>query len=1411
MKTAPIFISQEEHEKFSIEGRFVPRTTLETIPKTNEDKIRFQKINQDPQNILSIIKFQIDKIIEKGVKREARVFAIEVKKKDGMSWLSQKIYDYLKRQYKTFYYVTFSNRLYKPDRLPVIADIPDLFGRRKFIKAAIRNNLTIEGFLPYKPWFNWFLFILAGIISILIKGAEQVAKNESVGIAEGSNDFFDSYFLLSVGVGVGMSALLKFISTRNSLNEKGASMGKLIDRFRELEVNPGVDYENFIDELAKSMQFTSFPRIVIIDNFTMMDVTTKKIIKKYLSKYSTASKDAEFWIILEPPKMNDSFTNWLVFNKTKLDQNFYSNFVRTFGVTSIEVEEKQRLIQMLGVKEFNVEYEVLSKICEAQPSSNEEILLFLQNIMNGKGDNNFTKLQVKYLYILCVTSAIHQLYFTKSFFRKLLLESPDPNRRNLRGKILTEFLPDAKMSSDELSRAYDGIHQILKKFFNFNNSSEFYIPKEFTTTIIKNFANLGIVSPGLIHLFWTIRWGDNLAKHPLQTFWIEKMTEHIINADLSQIKDNELFIVVRNKYFEITINVIDWSLKTGGYSNIEALLETAYDFCINGSETDLTKVNQLLITSWDVYSILKKESIINIIMNISEYFNEEGPGSIEYVIEEKAKGNELIEGDDLLKAIFFDMIQMDDWTRTQSHFRSNILFGKTRVESINDNIISHSGLIALSIHPLLSRLVKSGLNLEKAKIIYDENHQDLPFKLINRIKKFSRFKERVLRDDSPLDYLTLSMALWNKTVNLIINELVTKEGLKKAVDLNQQITELVEVLFSKGKIGETSKIDQEQVVTNEEFIQTEYFLQTLVTEISLISIVYLVTNIVFYNRLLEYVKVLNSKQLESIKWIDPNDTADDQIINEIKDQINILNELLAFNLPPVKDLNSFNGYKFLESIDDLFTYQSIMWQRFDLESIGALLELRQMQFRNLLSDMLPDYFDELKQFSLSNILLKNYFTNWRNNLGVIAKLVGAGLYAKINSVGQARYFYQATEMIVSQSYGSRLKVEFAIIALNHASSHGQDLSLLAEYVLQYPTKSGRSYLMEVFENTPNDLKFSVFLRWKNSIPNMISPTKEDFEKEILKLPNLVKNETVKTKMRGLIRLNKFMEDIRKHKENINFDEQLSHWQDFKAFFFYADILSQCLSIKGSSSEKILDESYDTLQNPQEDTYNSYIRLAYNLFLKVEHMNSLKYTIDLPIDYMEKEIRNKAQILAPHENFNIYTILNIYRKTNKTDSAVTFWLSEKKKVEMERNLVNIFENGKFFILFKIQCDDLFRKRLLLSKLDISINTYFEIINSSTDEMKNYLWKWEREGKKIPAPINEGQISGHFLTLGSILFNANVIDQNHYLLEIEKINNLSFEHTQKLFQIIIKDNHIPSVFKDIYRNYSNRFRQYTVPKI
>lgn len=744
------FLVDEELALFAQPNRFHRRQVVKKpLDQTKSDSA--------PEELSSMVVSGLNAIIRK----QARSFychCVSVRIDDGMSWAAESVRQRVIADCPQFAVVGLGK---KED--PKIPQVTRLIGERRFLQAAVKHKLT-----------KWYLTLYLSQASLVIAGfgavgvlaaiANAVLKMYTPATIAGASQLKSPVFLAIAAAVTILGTISKVWSDRLAPGQKEASIKLLKDQLNEhekqaAEHQPSKQYTDFIEELARALQWVQQPRVVIVDNYERLDPTSRAVIEQYFRVHRKNANGSEYWLILElPDGQGLSHVIEIEGERYELDK---FDFFRQIPLSPKSIQE---LAQVLNLKEFPPGSTV-KWICHGGMLENgERTVKLLDEYRRDHPVNDEQYGDLEFYYLLSAASIPAVITFRRRDILSALIQ------RGQRSQILKLLLPNTKIGTDyaqsEFDRKLTNIQKEFNQFLESTSEGELTFLHEPARILEDRAESFGLQDSGLVHLYWSLFWFDGCRNQAPQAYLLRKLRCHVLKANVEKVPSPHLQAIV-SQVFDALIYTIENSLKTCLFSELPNLVEKAANFYgMKDLQERKKSLDKLLRPCWDVYSVLGDERILSTILQLQE-------------IRPNPAADIADPGPRTLTELFLQAVPMDDESRNslRTGFRNWTGRIHENGEAARRNADAFAGWFITGMAPLIPRTWVDGNLLESAL----DDRALLPACFRESTARINRQKTNV-----PMltDVMTLSMCLW--AVALRMNDEFSPDQIGLLTDMAEE-------------------------------------------------------------------------------------------------------------------------------------------------------------------------------------------------------------------------------------------------------------------------------------------------------------------------------------------------------------------------------------------------------------------------------------------------------------------------------------------------------------------------------------------------------------------------------------------------------------------------------------------------
>lgn len=861
-------------------GRFQPRCIIPTPLTPSVQKPASEELTTSVLARLRALSRKPDKWFG--------CYCIGVTPDDGMSWSAEAVAQQVAGQFRSYVVLPLSRQT-ATDSLPHIVQV---IGERNLMKAAVRRKLANwypTLYVSHAPLILACIFLLGGLIAVL----QALLKLWSPSTPTQANQLFDpKLFVLAGGLAI-LAIVAKLATDKLSTGKKKASIDEFVGELPGYEASTtqgAAAYWKFVEEAAKSLEWVEKPRIVIVDNYERLDLTTRRILKRYFQKHYQDAAGAEFWVIFES-------TDGPGFSKlVQQSENGYaqvSKEVSFFQQQLLTESALLRLNQFLG-RDDAPQYSTVKSVVAGTAQQVERVVSAVKAFTSEHPRKEGEYDELEFFYFLSLAASPGSIEFSKNELSSLL----SPKKLD-RSEVLRKILAGTGLNKGQFQ---EDIAATAVSFKDFVTSREraadtiVGLSSEVARILEEKAGQLSLPNAALVHLYWALFWFDSNQNRPPDAYRLRKLSHHVLHTEMRAVLNCSL----TRKFLSMVIYLISASMRSCLFRSLHPLLEKASNTYDSLEVQQRRKAEgELAGLCWEVYSVSGDELALAYLCKLQETETEEATASD--VQQDNSELAELFLGStaldsesrDSLRRVLQGSLARESERKDVNH------------ESTKRNSYARAGWLLSCFVDLARWVGVEGTLL--ASVIADQG---------NLKRAFRESCDRIYADGSALpmftDVMTLSLCLWSSA--LLAKTLFDPMGMVELVDMAE------EALIVATKLKERSTATEEM----------ELLLFALVREVYAVAL----------GCLLMVYHTLHALDLPLEQ--------DSKICKLIREGQAILK-----HNSDAWDRN-FDFERTVNEIDSLFAQCAFIWTRFDLDRLRSFAHLRRLQFNVICRDLAPD-------------------------------------------------------------------------------------------------------------------------------------------------------------------------------------------------------------------------------------------------------------------------------------------------------------------------------------------------------------------------------------------------------------------------------------------------------------------------
>jgi len=1389
------FLDRDELLRFQEDYDQFPRQVTEE----SHDRITGQyRKNREALDLQELVRERLQDRPTDTSSRGFECFLIRVHEHDGMSWSSTAVDELVQKVDPKLprIHLTGQNAFGK---LPEIARI---MSPRQFAALAQKHGLT-NSFPLLKVWVVAGLFSLAIGLSVAANVLNTINKNATAS-ALSIDDFLNLSYILGAVIAAAATVAVQQVTNwlKTDIN-KSKAMAELATELGEGA--GGTPYKNFVKELAERLTKIHLPRCVIVDAYHALDDTTKEVIYRYLRSYATVPGRFELWVVFESWELSQLYNKVSTTRNYGIgEENHGFKQTRRFELDYLSPEDRRLLADYNGTPERS-EYLTVSAIRHPERDTRDKVIAFLDQYYSdtmvpsreriSASESSYGPLEL--FYLLSLTCAWGgNLSLLANYVEDSFVPQEEPLRPEF--EVLRAFLHGTTLDRAEF---HTRLNDVLESFRPYveqrgaGRSLELHIRREVGEALSERSRAYGLPDPRLGHLFWALLWRHKLRQHPLQAFWIRKITTHVLHAEPPRALDKSLPENVSGALFETILFVIDKCLKLSLLDDVPALLDKALSLVDpKDAGSWKTRSHDLYRVCWDAYSVLGDDQLLAIPLRLQSW----------RVRKDRRKPlRSAAPVDDLFLqslGIWSDHLQTPTelatgaWRRAgpaaQTYGRIRIVWLALLLQHYLVPASARLQLVSTAGGKELNELVNGALDrLEHrgsgSTVVSDAISVSLGLwcMLLSVIGSQRRTSLPRLQEDAPA-----GIAQGGDEENERASASSTEPG-ARLQSLNEFIEILASVCLAAGEL-------HEQRATSDTAEEIDFALDVLGKELLfvVISCAALIAKISKEDQALNGLSHAQVPEViawafrtlglrsRSILWW--KDLADVELVEELQEQMDLL---------------------------------QITWRSLGFRQLSAFMGLRRAHFEFVAKNgddaaAVLHRLETILPIELESADYEGLLTN---------ALIAEGV--KSSQEMAARFLCEAAKLGIESDFGNELTIELCWLALGHAHAYSKNVYYLTpslQYLLASDQENqGRPHLAQALDALPDDQIEPVSLWLLNVLTEL-----DDFTHRAISIlmDRVSRISDLKNRDQAQQRIDLFnlSRDLRGDKP-IATERIIEEWRprpsDRLAWVLYL------LLMHGSTPvDPLVREAKDVLQgHPGPTSFSSYVQLAkalaYQLhdssWLGGQHEALRSTTLRVAIQFLKREMPRWEGQLSTDETIEIYQILIALDPESRPShfDRVGYWQAISLERDRLNRLPSLVQDRKFFELFL----HYFRViSLWQPRLDIPLEEMSGLLSIGPDQRKQAVRSWRAKGAKVPNPF--------ILVNKRLSLSSDFLRYGHYLFSMPNLADEQLDDARRQFddaaragldtfykEVISLGPMIPAVIRDVLQRHKESLDEFTLP--
>lgn len=1332
MSERSYFLDAKELEEFRTPGRFFARTVSRKAASPNEAP------DGQAVPLVDTIRARIKNLQQKEVVRGwFQGFCVEVKQGDGASWSAERLATELGTIFPTFHVVPLSDRLASAG-LPVIES---LVGRRRFLDSVARKDLSPD--IPKnRPWVRVLAVLALLVVGVGVKVASVLGKPlDQQGPSEIFRDpglFFWAALSVVLGwVGPQFMALIK--TRRSSQGLKG--LRETIESQADT-----LPFANFVEDVAKRLTATRFPRIIVVDSFERLDLTTRQVIVRYFSSRSAEGTGSELWVVFEGDT-GERLSSFAV------EQRRGHGFQRTwlFEQQLLSDDDRRALAEMIR-KPDRAHYETVKTI--ASTGAPWASTLLHDHLAAHPRDPDKYHL-VDLLYLLAMSSEHGRVPFGfDAMVSELSREHP------LRQRALEAFLPGIKLTKSDVRVRLTELQRRFGPFFSNEDSSAGRRPVTIRPvaleTLEENGHGFGLPDPHLGHFFWVSYWFDKLQNHALEAFWIRKLSHHLTSCQPSNIADLPWGDKALELLGEASVYALNGAIRACVFEPVPLLAETiraVQELVDRPSQRRTARLERAL---WEAFSVTGDSKVLEVFLEVV--------ASRRVEVEEPR-------AEDLGPASFFfgclDLAQE----------RRDVLWHY--IESRPEESERTSGLVTYST-------IKGGLLatvlLHAATEVGHSTHAALVECIRDLPGRLDKLRDRLGAGDreelSISDMSATSHALL-LAPHYILDAALMGDGAPSDHTGGEDHLRALLDLAEHATLLAADRVDTTRPPGPALSLSAELVVETMKRELCVSAAASLWYLLARHHA---------------------SGSTDSKSTRRITEILEVAFAVIDLDPDLLTRFDHHEKESLFRSVRENLRSLGFLWSRFRLEALADFVRVQELlvvaNARRF--EIGSERDDRALLEGVAGTLNRGSYS------GLLANLAAARIFPDRTEL-RNHFIRRAADLAVDGSTDFRIKRELSMAALQSSHHLGVPLDSYLE-VLTEGRGDQPSYLEAHLAGLPDDNLERIGLVLRNTAE---SARDAKFGGQVRAMLagrySRVRDDDLARQLRGLLDVWELSDRVRRG-DKLASEEVLANWRGDRDSWIYADLLALLLRCD-RGEQRVASESADLLTKTDPRAgYTAYMWLAFALVLRGDGAAA---SDTVACEFLSRAVAHWDDKLSVEACLELYELLLDRYPTRKSYEVMVERLHRARLHRDElTTLRSLMSNGKYFLLFRYYFRLLSRWGLTADmsreELDHELATGEK---ERRTQVEGWLGRGGVVPDPLVADEGESVVSSEFLIVGRALFEKPMIEAANLDGERRGFDQKARSGIFELLRLGVRLQSVPLFLRDLLAAHSMRFLRYT----
>jgi hypothetical protein len=1300
--------------------------------------------------------------------------AVAVHEGDGMSWSATAVDQALaeaegNRKLQRVYLRGEA----APGRLPEIATV---IPRRTFAALAQKHHLT-RSFRFVGRGAAVGLTLASIVLAVLATVLLTFTQSTSPSLLRQP-----AFWAAAVALAV-VAILAQKVNARVSTETRSKAMEQLA---KDLE-NPdeGRAHRDFADALAEQLSRPRGPRRVIVDGFDRLDPTTKATIHSYFQNHTRKATHSDLWVIFE-----NAVT--LEFRREALLAHAGHGYQRTKHFDQLLLTDDQRRdLAAYDDQPLRDGAYTVRQVRRPQLGGGEAFHEFFeqQRIKYPWSEDRYQTLEFFMLLSLTAawggTTALPRSYLEYGFAEK----------GRPRSEVLASFLRGSDLKTNEF-RAH--LHNLEKDFgpcMRVNQdgpSKEYHLKPDWALALIQDgaWSRYKLPDPGLGHLFWALFWHDKIQNHPLQAFWVHKLTRHILQSSRPTLLGGTLSQGVTDALFEATDFAVKSSLRCCLLDDLPDLLSLALELIDEDDDAWFDRAQRLLDHAWEAFTVLGHEQILRVVLDLERWRTREA-------------SRQRPPQADALERLFLQSTSLS--SQGQAPRLEALVLARTQADpAVRTYARTRAAWLALTLNKFLHTGVLP--YLEQARTAGTQALPSLVRDTLDRLEQAPP-EERLA-----VDFMSLSLGLWclalslaERRVDTYTQELDQLLARRRTDDAHHdqpappsltthaspvlpEADELTDLLLEAALL--VRELRQERSSSGDTG-RLGFVTDGLVKELAVM--------VLSCTALLGTVH--DRRSLEAIDH------------RRLQDAVEMAVASLGTKPPALHHWDDVAGAELRGKAEQQADLLQLTWRIIGVDQLASLIGVRGAHLHVLTGAPAEDV-----------ALLHEVLTGLAGevetpgHLGLLANAVAARSVETSHEI-VATLLCRGVAAAIQASFGEQLATELCILAIGHAHSYAINLDAFLGFLIQPSSTTPQTTRLAGFLADLPDGELAKLALWLlNALTNTDQPDlAEDIPAALLLRAAPPTDTAAADEVRQRVDLFELRNALHSG-QVVDVEKTIDQWTGSKERGNYAWLLYLLISNDCQPFEPLVREATKVLAGAGRNVdSSSYVHLATDVASRLSYTppetgGHNQDAAPVAVDFLERVIHKWESQLTAEQNIQILRLLlvNHPERQQRYEDRLLHWEVIRHERDRIKLLPTLMEAGRFFMLF------LHYYRVLEFwglPTEIPRDQMWERLRIGADDRQRLVNQWQATGEPDLPPFiqSDGRacLSSEFLVLGSCLFSSPSDADPDLEHPRQRFDHHARRALTNLYKEMTSLETIPLQIREILQRHRDRFLQHTMP--